>query len=142
MTQPGDKLSEFSARWNDLRNAVIGRGVTLPQGVSQDFADRVGNVYLRWRKYLAQMPAPMALLPTAALAEWVQQYRLLADEALAAGLRFRVLPVGWTEQAVTVVRRVNDASDNARRLRLAIYAAMFALPVVLLTFGGGRRRRR
>lgn len=137
MTQPRDKLTEFSARWNDLRNAVIGRGVTPPPGVSQEFADRVGNVYLRWRKYLAQMPAPMALLPTQALADWVRQYRALADEAIAAGLRFRVLPVGWTEQALTS----SGESDNARKLRIAVYAALFSLPVLLIAFGGRRRRR-
>jgi hypothetical protein len=140
MTQPADKLTEFSARWNDLRNAVIGRSAQRPANVPQDLYDRTSNTYARWRKYLAQMPAPMALLPTQALADWVVQYRELANEAQAHGLSFRVLPVGWTETMVTPA-----AADGGGVgwYTAALVAAAFALPLLFFAGGGkGRRRRR
>jgi hypothetical protein len=138
MTTPGDKLTEFSARWNDLRNAVLGRGTQLPAGVSPDLADRVGNTYARWRKYLAQMPAPMALLPTAAIADWVRQYRALVNEARAAGLRFRVYPEGGLAEELVSPKRRGGQEDGGGR-RLAVYAALIALPLLLCVFSGRRR---
>lgn len=134
MTTPGDKLTEFSARWNDLRNAVIGRGVQPPPGVSAELAARVGNTYTRWRAYLAQMPAPMVLLPAQALADWLPQYRELVQEARAAGLRFRVLPRGWTD----AVKRT--AGGGYTWKTWAVISAVFAVPVLCMLGSGGRRR--
>jgi hypothetical protein len=138
MTQPSDKLTEFSARWNDLRNAVLGRGVQLPAGVSQELADRVGNTYARWRKYLAQMPAPMALLPAQAIGDWIREYRALANEARAAGLRFRVYPPGGLSEEVATPAANGGGGGSGR---LWVYAALIAVPLFLCAFSGGRRGR-
>ena len=142
MTTPQDLLSRFSTAWNDLRNAVIGQSATKPANVTQALYDKTGNYYERWRKYLAQMPAPMAALPVQALVDWVLQYREIANEAKAEGLTFTEFPVGMTEELVGKKNSATDAEDaGGWGSYIAMAAIVLVVPLVIALSRSKKRRR-
>jgi hypothetical protein len=142
MTTPKDDLSEFSNAWNELRNAIMGRGTEKPANVPLELYTKTGNAYERWRKYLAALPADMQILPIKALSDWVLEYRELADEATELGLKFPAFAPGWIETARSVQTAIKKAADNAGAATGGLLIAslfLAAIPVIALMVGGKRR---
>jgi hypothetical protein len=146
MTTPNDRLTEFSNAWNDLRNAVVGRGTEKPANVPQELYAKVSNTYDRWRTYLQSLPAVLQVFPLQPISDWVLEYRDLATEAQKAGLTFNVLPVSWLE---SVKATATDVQTTAKALAKTttgmagvLVASLFlaAVPVIALAFSGSRRR--
>lgn len=142
MTTPKDDLTEFANAWNELRNAIMGRGTEKPEGVPLELYTKMGNTYERWRAYLAAVPLDMAVLPVKALSDWVLEYRELADEASKLGLKFPVYAPGWIETARSVQVAIKKVADNAGAAAGGFFVAslfLAAIPVIALMLGSRRR---
>jgi hypothetical protein len=131
-------LTEFSNAWNDLRNAVMGRGVSKPPNISQQLYDSVGNYYERFRTWLQQQ-GPITEITTAIGAtEQMTTYRQLANQAKKEGAVFNALDIGLAEIA-------KGAALSAQRpdvLKAAIAGTAFVLVIpALLAFLGSAMGR-
>jgi len=114
------KLESLSKAWNDLRNGVLGRGVTKPPNVSQLLYDAIGQAYEEWRQFAADNAALLVaygqneivnVVDLPALV-WLDRYRDLAGWARAEGVDVgEEIPEVPTEAARRIV---DQASKSAK----------------------------
>lgn len=123
-------LTDLSDAWNVLRNAALGRG-TKPIA-SPALADKIGNAYERWRKWLETASPVQDIVPSATAWSWLQEYRALVAEAMAEGIKVDALP-GQPLEAVA-----SFASTTITTVAIAV--AAIGLPVVALMLFAKRKR--
>lgn len=99
-------LQQLSDRWNLLRNTTLGRGNTLPKGVSPQLAETVGEAYEHFRAWLIGWQGPLAEVTSEAVltgeaAEWADHYvELAAEVSRATGKPLPGRPVPTAQQAI------------------------------------------
>jgi hypothetical protein len=127
-------LTELSDGWNNLRNAVIGRGVEKPAGVSTELYRATGAAYDEWRAFYTQNLALLQSYGAVELVDlpastWVKRYRELESWARADGIKF-LSPGGVStalkESPTETAERVT--TDLGRKLEVG-------LVIVALGFG-------
>jgi hypothetical protein len=83
----GLTLDDLLTAWNELRNAVMGRGVGKPAHVSQLLYDTTGKEYIAFREWLASKPALLQVLQEIFGApEHIERYRNVVALARREGI--------------------------------------------------------
>lgn len=129
-------LGELSNAWNELRNAVLGRGTQPSAGVKPTTATTIGNYYERWRKYYESAGIADDMVPSATAAEWVTLYRDGVRLAKADGL------VLAFELGATPIERTAAAAQAAvTGVGNGLFFVAAAISVPLVLFLAARSRR-
>lgn len=127
------KLQELSDAYNALRNDALGKGVK--PNVPQALADRVGNTYERWRTWLANAGVIDDVLADVTASQWVTDYRTLAADVAAAGVKLSApLPTTLGENVSSAAASITKLGQTA-----VIVVAAVSLPLLFLLLGGKRR---
>lgn len=137
------RLDQFIEAWNELRNAVLGRKPQPPEGVPPLLAQRVANYYERFRVWVEQHGLKASVTPVDALPTdmgfWLNTYRLLVEEAAAAGIVVKQpLSMATFERAGTTAVDVVVAARSGAQF---IFIALLVLGPVVLLANQGRRSR-
>jgi hypothetical protein len=133
------KLQELSDAWNSLRNDVFGRGVVPTTAVPKPLADRFANTYDRWRAWLGNAGVIDDVLADATAASWVSDYRALAADLAAAGVKITApLPTTFGENVSSAAASAAVAAGKLGAT-IAIVIAAVSLPMLYLMVGGRRR---
>lgn len=131
-------VQQLSNAWNALRSAAVGRGMSLPDGMSSELSDEVARSWEEWRAWLAEQgPLAEAQREITLLGEgreWADRYDALAEQVTAAtGKSLPSSPSSPIEQVTSQIG-----------VKLAPWAlAVFAGAGVVLAaklFGGVRTR--
>jgi len=89
----GLTLNELLEAWNDLRNQVMGRGVSKPPGVSQTLYDVTSDEYKLFRKWLTEKSALTLMLAEVTQApQQLERYRAVYAMAAREGIRAKLPP--------------------------------------------------
>lgn len=123
-------LTEFSAAWNELRNAALGRGVQplVPEPLATD----VGTAYEGFRVWVMDQPGELPVLPLSA-GPWVDKHRELAARVRAYGIAVQELPRTMRETLEA------EASTVWTGLKWLGVALGVGIPVALVLSLRGRR---
>lgn len=128
------KLQELSDAWNSLRTDALGRGGLTPN-VPKPLADRVGNAFERWRKWLGNAGPIDDMIAEVSAASWLSEYRGLAAEVAAAGVKLSApLPTTLGENVASAASAVGHLGET-----IAIVLAAVSLPLVFLLVKGKSR---
>lgn len=137
------KLQELSDAFNALRNDAIGRG-TAPLA-SAALAAKVGNVYERFRVYLANAGVLDDVFADVTALGWVKQYQALAAELQAEG-KLKTAPTGLNF-ATKLQDITTDVADAATAVAtglastaqaIVLVVAAVSLPLLFLVLKGRR----
>lgn len=125
-------VQRLSDAWNALRNAALGRGVSLPKGVSSELADEVGSAYDGWRAWLAEQGALSEAQREITLLgegrEWSDRYEQLAAEVTkATGKRLPAAPSSPVEQVASQAWRFTSPYALALLVGAGVVLAAKAL---------------
>lgn len=128
-------LQELSDAYNALRNDALGRGLT--PNVPAALASKVGNTFDRFKAWLANAGPLTDVVADAVALPWVNEYRGLATEVQAAGVKLSApLPTTLGETVVSTASNVATFGKH-----LAFVLAAVAIPFTFILLGGARGRR-
>jgi hypothetical protein len=89
----GLTLNDLLQAWNELRNAVMGRGIAKPPNVSQRLYDATGEEYLAFRKWLSEKPALVQVMfEITGAPDYIERYRLVFEMARREGINVKPPP--------------------------------------------------
>jgi hypothetical protein len=106
-------FDEFNDGWNNLRNAVMGRGTAKPANVSQKLYDRVGNAITRWQRWYPQASLLDQTMFELSATQWLAEYRELSKMALDEGAQVKVLNESALENFGSAL---SDVLSDAKRV--------------------------
>jgi hypothetical protein len=140
-------LEGLSEGWNNLRNAVLGRGTDPPKGVPAVLVSRVANAYDRWRAWYVNEGLAASLVSDVRQLGWLAEYRELVAEAKAAGIEVQELQMGTVE---ATERKLSRTAQNLRQglgegmsklgMTVALMGVMLSVPALAFAILGARKR--
>lgn len=139
-------LEGLSEGWNNLRNAVLGRGTQPPPGVPVVLAGRVANAYDRWRTWYTNEGLAASMVSDLRQQAWLAEYRTLVAEAQAAGIQVQELQMGTIEAAErNIARNARDIKAGVREglssfgTTAALLGVLLSVPALVFSILGSRR---
>ena len=125
-------LNDLNDRWNELKNAVIGRDgkPTIPD---VKLANEIARWSARWRVWWTAQGPTSDLVPSIAAANYIEVLRQLQARAASAGVldKSEVLPE-------TVPETITSAIVAIPKIVIGVSLAL-AVAALALTVAGGRR---
>jgi hypothetical protein len=110
-------LDELLQAWNDLRDAVQGRGTGKPPEVPQRLYDVIGEEYTAFRAWLSKQNALQQMLHNVFGApDWLERYRSMAGLARHHGVIVKI-PAGALPVPETLTELLEHASITEADLK-------------------------
>lgn len=127
-------LQELSDAYNALRNDALGRGLT--PNVPAVLAARVGNTFDRFKTYLGNASVLDDITADATARGWVDEYRALAKDVQAAGVKLSApLSKTFGETVTQAGQQLSAAASKG----VLVAVGIAGLALVVYLSGAARR---